>query len=89
MGLLKFFQPSRQKTAAVAKERLKILVAHERTARNRHNLMGKLQQELLEVIRKYVNVEEDAITIQMEQDDDREILEVNVILPDDEQEWHE
>jgi cell division topological specificity factor len=44
--------------------------------------LPKLQQELLEVIRKYVNVEQDAITVNFEQDGNQETLELNIILPD-------
>jgi cell division topological specificity factor len=84
MGLLDYFRTaSRPSSAALAKERLQILVAHERSARNAPDYLPKLQQELLEVIRKYVNVEQDAISVTMEQDENREVLEVNIVLPDD------
>lgn len=83
MGLLDYFrkQPS---SAAVAKERLQILVSHERFERNRPDYLPKLQAELLEVIRKYVAVDQDAISVHMEQDDNREILELNIVLPENE-----
>lgn len=86
MGLLDYFKTSRQSSAgsaALAKERLQILVAHERAERNKPNYLPMLQKELLEVIRKYVNVDQDAISVNMEQDDNREILEVNIVLPDE------
>jgi cell division topological specificity factor len=85
MGLLDYFRNSRTPTAAIAKERLQILVAHERSERNKPDYLPMLQKELLEVIRKYVNVDQDAISVTMEQDDKREILELNIILPDDSQ----
>lgn len=85
MGLLDYFRSRSQaaSSASVAKERLQILVAHERAQRNRPDYLPKLQRELLEVIRKYVQVNEEAITITMEEDGDREVLELNIILPDD------
>jgi cell division topological specificity factor len=83
MGLLDYFRSSRPSTASIAKERLQILVAHERAERNKPDYLPMLQQELLEVIRKYVNVDQDAISVTMEQDDNREILELNIVLPDD------
>jgi len=83
MGLLDYFRGSRQSSAAIAKERLQILVAHERSERGKPDYLPMLQKELLEVIRKYVNVEPDAISVSMEQDDNREILELNIILPDE------
>ncbi len=83
MGLLDYFRASRPSSAQVAKERLQILVAHERGMRHAPSYLPQMQQELLAVIRKYVNVDMDAISIQMEQDQDREILEVNIVLPED------
>lgn len=83
MGLLDYFKTTKQPTASIAKERLQILVSHERAARNKPDYLPMLQKELLEVIRKYVNVDQDAITVTMEQDETRETLELNIILPDD------
>ncbi len=83
MGLLDYFRNSRPSSAAIAKERLQILVAHERSQRNKPDYLVALQRDLLEVIRKYVNVDQDAITVTMEQDDSREILELNIILPEE------
>lgn len=83
MALMDYFRSSRQSSAAIAKERLQILVAHERSQRNKPEYLGALQRDLLEVIRKYVNVDQDAITVTMEQDDNREILELNIVLPEE------
>ncbi len=83
MGLLDYFRSSRQPSAAIAKERLQILVAHERAERNKPDYLPMLQKELLEVIRKYVNVDQNDISVTMEQDENREILELNIVLPDE------
>ena len=83
MSLLDYFRSSKPSSASVAKERLQILVAHERASRNQPSYLPKLQQELLAVIRKYVNVEEDAISVNFEQDDEQEVLELNIILPEE------
>ncbi len=84
MGLLDFFRSSRptKGTASVAKERLQILVAHDRAERHRPSYLPKLQREILEVIRKYVDVDMNAVSVNYEQDDHHEILELNIILPD-------
>ncbi|HLP82023.1 MAG TPA: cell division topological specificity factor MinE [Nitrosomonas sp.] len=82
MSLLDYFRSSKPKTASLAKERLQILVAHERTHRNQPSYLPQLQKELLEVIRKYVNVDQDAISVNFEQDDNQETLELNIVLPD-------
>lgn len=83
MNLMDYFRSSRPKTASIAKERLQILVAHERSERNQPEYLAELQKELLAVIRKYVNVGQEAITVNMEQDENREILELNIVLPDE------
>jgi len=82
MGLLDLFRSSRKGTAGVAKDRLQILVAHDRAERNRPSYLPMLQREILEVIRKYVEVEQDAISVNYEQDDQQEILELNIVLPE-------
>lgn len=83
MSLLDYFRSRKSNTASVAKQRLQILVAHERASRNQPSYLPKMQQELLEVIRKYVNVEEDAISISFEQNGNQETLELNIVFPDD------
>lgn len=85
MSLLSYFKSSKPKSASVAKQRLQILVAHERASRNQPSYVPRLEQELLSVIRKYVEVDQDAITVKFEQDGNQETLEVNVVLPDEKQ----
>ncbi len=82
MSLLDYFRSSKPKTASLAKERLQILVAHERQSRNQPSYLPQLQRELLEVIRKYVTVDQDAISVNFEQDENQETLELNIVLPD-------
>ena len=82
MSLLDYFRTSQQSSASLAKERLQILVAHERTSRNQPSYLPRLQQEILAVIQKYVEVEDNAISINYEQDDNQEMLELNITLPE-------
>lgn len=81
MGLLALFRRA-PRTASVAKERLRIIVAQERSARGGPDYLPLLRRELLEVIRKYVNVDPDAIQINLEREDGQEILELSVALPE-------
>ena len=62
MGIMDFFTQRNKNTANVAKERLRIIIAQERTTRGAPDYLPLLQRELLEVIRKYVNVDVDAVT---------------------------
>src|SRR5690606_16113224 len=82
MSLLDYFRSSKSKTASVAKERLQILVAHERYYQDKPSYLPQLQEELMQVIRKYVQVDQDAISVKFEQDDNQETLELNIVLPD-------
>lgn len=81
MGLLAFFRRN-PPTANVAKERLRIIVSQERSARSGPDYLPLLRRELLEVIRKYVNVDPDAIQINLEREDGHEVLELSVALPE-------
>jgi cell division topological specificity factor len=80
MGLLALFRRN-PPSANVAKERLRIIVAQERSTRNAPDYLPLLRRELLEVIRKYVNVEPDAVKVHVERDEGHEVLELSVSLP--------
>ena len=82
MSLLDYFKTSKPNSAKLAKERLQILVAHERSARNQPSYLPELQQELLKVIRKYVKVNQEDISVHFESDDEQETLELNIVLPE-------
>ena len=82
MKLLDYFRSNRQSSASVAKERLQVLVAHERSARNAPSYLPQLQNEILAVIKKYVSVPDDALQIQLDHDEHQDILELNITLPE-------
>jgi cell division topological specificity factor len=69
---------SSQKSANLAKERLQIIVTQERRKRR---YLPLLQQELLEVVRKYASIEEEDIQIHLEKQGNYEVLEMNIALP--------
>lgn len=81
MGLLALFK-RQPKSANIAKERLRIIVAQERSARGGPDYLPLLRRELLEVIRKYVNVDPEAIIVSLEKEDGHEVLELSVALPE-------
>lgn len=84
VSLLDYFRSQKKATASLAKERLQIIVAHERSSRGTPDYLPQLKQDILEVIRKYVNIEQDQVQVQLEQnEDDLAVLELNVTLPDD------
>ena len=81
MSFFDHFRNKDKDTASVAKDRLQIIVAHERAKRNQPDYLPQMQQEILEVIKKYVNIEQDQITVQLDSSENCSVLELNVQLP--------
>lgn len=69
------------KTAQRAKERLQIIIAHERTERDKPDYMALMQKDLLAVIAKYVSINQDDVKVELERKEGCSILELNVVLP--------
>ena len=84
MSFLSFLLGEKKKTASVAKERLQIILAHERTSltTKRPDYLNELQRELVAVISKYVSIKAEDIKVNFERQDDLEVLEVKIELPD-------
>ncbi|MGR4868467.1 cell division topological specificity factor MinE [Variovorax sp. LARHSF232] len=84
MSFLSFLLGEKKKTASVAKERLQIILAHERSGLHtrRPDYLADLQRELLAVITKYVSIKSEDIKVHLEKQDDLEVLEVKIELPE-------
>jgi cell division topological specificity factor len=82
MGLFDFLTQRNKNTANVAKNRLQILIQQERSLRGAPDYLPLLQRELLEVIRKYINVDSDAVKVGVHKDGDNDLLDITVALPD-------
>ncbi|WP_102223817.1 cell division topological specificity factor MinE [Acidimangrovimonas sediminis] len=72
--------PRRAGSAQTAKDRLQILLAHERSG-SAPDYLPQLQREILEVIARHVKVDREAIDIRMERGDELSSLEINIELP--------
>jgi cell division topological specificity factor len=81
MGLLDLFRRT-PPSAQVAKERLRIIVAQQRGGRGGPDYLPLLRRELLQVIHKYVNVDPEAVQINVGRESGHEVLELSVALPD-------
>ncbi|HWE30761.1 MAG TPA: cell division topological specificity factor MinE [Polyangia bacterium] len=80
MGFLDYFKRS-TKSAAVAKDRLQIVIARERTVlRGAPDYLPQLQQELLQVIAKYELIDLGQVTVNVDKSGGCEVLELNVVL---------
>lgn len=79
-GLFDFFRGNKKEntTASVARDRLQVIVAHERQTAMQPDWMPKLQQELLDVIQKYVEINTEDLKIEMNSEDDMSVLEISV-----------
>ncbi|MCH1930646.1 cell division topological specificity factor MinE [Shewanella sp. A25] len=84
MSLLDYFRSKKKpSTALMAKERLQIIVAHQRGQRDTPDYFPMMKQEIIAVIRKYVHISDDQVSVQLDQNDDNlSVLELNVTLPD-------
>jgi cell division topological specificity factor len=76
MGLFKsLFSPHRH-SAAIAKERLKIVLAHERAGRSAPDFLPKLQKELIDVVGRYVDIRDDMIRVNLGKSGETSTLEI-------------
>jgi cell division topological specificity factor len=82
MSLMDYFRKEQTNSASIAKERLQILVAHDRVNSRGPDYLPKMQQELLAVIRKYIAISDDQVQVNVEQQGTTSVLELNVMLPE-------
>ena len=82
MNLLRFFSRPQQ-SAPAARERLQVLLAHERASTGGSDLVTKLRDEILRVIAKHVQIDDDKVSVKMERGDQVSTLEVDIEIPFD------
>lgn len=88
MSLLDLIFGKKKTSASMAKERLQLILAHERSAGDETNSitwLPQLQEELLQVIAKYISIDKEALKVNLEKRDNLELLEINVTLPEKEE----
>ena len=81
MSILNYLR-RRSATASVAKERLQIIISHERTKHKTPDYLPKLQEEILEVLAKYVPINRQKVSVNVERIGNGSVLELNVTMPD-------
>jgi cell division topological specificity factor len=80
--LLEFFLGNRPKTADAAKDRLKLIVVRDRAATGEGpDFLPLLQKDLIEVVRRYVDIEDDKVSVDVDKRGNLSMLEVNIELP--------
>ena len=83
MSILDIFKNDKDKNPAEkAKERLKIIISHQRNSAAINNLLPKMQKDIVSVVEKYIEgIAEEQIDIKLQQKESSSILELNVVLP--------
>jgi cell division topological specificity factor len=82
VSLFDIFFPKKTSSASIAKERLQIVLAHERVGgRSGPDFLPRLQKELLAVVAKYIAVKEDMIHVTLGKAGNASVLEINVEMP--------
>ena len=82
-SFLSFFLGEKKKTASVAKERLQLILAHERMGNSaKPEYFADLQRDLIAVIAKYIPINPEDIKVNLERAGNLDVLEVKIELPD-------
>ena len=82
MSILDFFSKNRRSSAPVARERLQVLLAHERALTGGADLAAVLKQEILEVIARHIPIDRDRVMVKLDRGDQVSTLEIDVEMPD-------
>jgi cell division topological specificity factor len=78
MRLLDLLFPERRNSAVIARDRLKIVLAHERASRDAPDFLPALQKDLLDVVGRYVEIRGDMLRVNVGKSGDTSLLEINV-----------
>lgn len=78
-GILAFFR--RKPTASVARERLQILLSHERASAGQEGLIAALREDILAAIARHVTLDRDKVQVKLERNGEMSMLEIDVEMP--------
>ena len=81
MSLLDLIRFKTKTSASTAKERLQIVVSHQRANGKKPDYLPQLHKELLEVVSRYTNIDQERIQVQLQNDGDFSVLELNITIP--------
>ncbi len=85
MSWLSFFQKQKREqpssSASAAKDRLQVIISHERVGRGREDFLPKLQQELVQVVARYVAIDPSKVQVNLERGGDVSALSIDIELP--------
>lgn len=81
MSILDFFRFRQDSSATTAKERLQIVVSHQRADGSAPDFLPQLRQELMAVVSKYAKVDQEKIQVALQNEGDFSVLELNITVP--------
>ena len=81
MSILSFFTRGRS-SAPVARDRLQVLLAHERALTGGHDLAAVLKQEILEVIARHIPIDRDRVMVKLDRGTQVSTLEIDIEMPE-------
>lgn len=86
MSWLNFFRSRRDEqattgNASVAKDRLQVIISHERVTRSGPDFLPKLQQELVQVVARYIAIDPAKVQVNLERGGDFSTLAIDIELP--------
>ncbi|HUH49869.1 MAG TPA: cell division topological specificity factor MinE [Mycoplana sp.] len=79
MSIFRFF--SKQSSAPTARDRLQVLLAHERASVGQTDLIAVLREEILAVIAKHVEIDDERVSVKMDRGEHVTTLEVDIEIP--------
>ncbi|PJX25991.1 cell division topological specificity factor MinE [Advenella sp. S44] len=85
MSFLKFLLGEKKSSANVAKERLQLIITHERNegTGSAPDFLPQLQKDLIEVISKYIKINAEDLKVNVDKHGNLEVLEVKIEMPQD------
>lgn len=82
MSLLDLIRFKNKNSASTAKERLQIVVSHQRgNNTQKPDYLPQLHKELLEVVSRYTHIDREQIQVQLQNEGDFSVLELNITIP--------
>jgi cell division topological specificity factor len=82
MSWLDYFRARKpESSATAARERLQIVLAHERIGRTREDFLPKLQQEIVAVVARYVAIDPGRVNVSLDRGGDMSTLAIEIEMP--------
>ena len=82
VNILRFFRNKEKDSALQAKERLQVIIAHERLLESKKDFLPDMQRDIISVIKKYLVISQDDVCITIDNGTNCSVLELNIQIPE-------